>query len=449
MQVTKLSDVGGVAVQGVDLSESRTPDEDAELMQLYDVHGLVVFKDQKLTKQQLVDAGAPFGGTMIDPPATVRDPEVPGIVVISTRGTTGDVVPEEKEELVGDLEWHSDQWYVTQPNRGKILYGIQVPEEGGKTGFIDNQLTYEALSDELKSRIEGLHVIQSWDRGTSYLERNRGYRIGGDKEMVAGKFKDVVFPLVYQHPKSEKKILNFDPLYSAGILEIPGPGGDAILQQLRDHVLEEKFQYWHRYDVGDAVLWDNWRFIHASSGTPGKYARTLWSIVIDKGPAFGYELSSDKKERAKARRMALVNAKDSKETLACRICRLYLDYVKSQDVEGLWDLFPKGTHYNGPDGGLLDDPDTIAAGYARGFANMGKPWQFKMERVLPFDGEYGCLLEFGHRTNEPGADFTLSAVDHIEVNAEGHITRFLPFFASTEIPRVLENINKHKTQEHA
>ena len=75
-----------------------------------------------------------------------------------------------------------------------------MPEDGGKTGFIDNQLTYEALSEPMKAKVEGLHVIQSWDRAEAYLARNRGYRIGGDKEMVVGKFKDMIYPLVFAHP---------------------------------------------------------------------------------------------------------------------------------------------------------------------------------------------------------------------------------------------------------
>ena len=447
MRVEKLSDAGGVSVEGVDLAAPRNAETDRALMRLYDEHGLVVFRDQKLTKQQLVDCGAAFGGTMIDPPATVRDPDVAGIIVISTRGTRGDIVPEDKEALVGDLEWHTDQGYVPNPNRGKILYSVQVPEAGGMTGFIDNQLTYEALADEMKQRVEGLHVIQSWDRAEAYLARNRGYRIGGDKEMVVGKFKDQIYPLVYVHPKSGQKVLNVIPLYDAGILELPGPDGNALLAELLAHVLQPKFQYWHRYKVGDAVLWDNWRSLHAASGTPGKYVRTLWSIVIDSGPDFGYPMPEGKNGRAKATRMAVVNAQ-SAEPLACRISKLYLQYVKAQDVEGLRDLFPAGTRYNGPDGQPLDDPDKIAAGYHRGFSNMGTPWQFKLENVLPF-GSNGCLLQFGHKTNEPGTDFNLSAVDHIEVNEQGQITRFLPFFASTEIPRVLENINRHKAHAEA
>lgn len=270
MQITKLSDAGGVAVEGVDLAAPRTPEEDAALMALYDEHGLVVFRSQNLTKQQLIDAGAPFGGTMLDIPATKDDPDVKGIVVISTRGTTGDVEPDDKDALVGDLEWHADQWYVRRPNRGKILYGVQVPEEGGMTGFIDNQRTYEALSDEMKERIEGLHVVHGWDLAAAYLARNKDYRVGGDTEMVTGKFPDVVFPLVYPHPKTGRKVLNMVPLYAGEILEMPGPDGQALIAELREHVLQPKFQYWHRYQPGDAVLWDNWRSIHGASGTPGK-----------------------------------------------------------------------------------------------------------------------------------------------------------------------------------
>jgi taurine dioxygenase len=443
MQVRPLSEAGGVEVEGVDLSRPQSPEEARALLQLYDEHGLVVFRDQALSKQQLVDAGANFGGTQIDPPATVRDPDVPGIVVISTRGAAGDVVPDDKEALVGDLEWHTDQGYVPHPNRGKILYAVQVPEEGGKTGFVDNQLTYEGLSEEMKARIEGLHVIQSWNRAESYLARNRGYRIGGDKEMVSDKFPDMVFPLVYPHPATGKKILNVVPLWDAAILELPGPDGAALLEELKAHVLQPKHQYWHQYRPGDAALWDNWRSLHAASGTPGKYVRTLWSIVIKEGPQMGYAMP--KGERARTTRTAVVNAK-SDETLACRISKLYLQYVKAQDVEGLRDLFSApGVNYIGPDGKALSDPDVIAGGYDRGFRNMGVPWQFKLEQVLPFGGN-GCLLEFGHKTNEPDAQFTLSAVDHIEVNAEGQITRFLPFFASTEVPRVIANINRHKTE---
>jgi taurine dioxygenase len=291
MKIDKLSETGGVSVEGIDLSAPRTPAEDRALAALYDTHGLVVFRDQELSKRQLVDAAAPFGGAMIDVPAIAPDPECPGITVISTRRSDGTVVPEDAEKLIGDLEWHADQCYVPVPNRGKFLYAIEVPEEGGMTGFIDNQATYAALPEATKRRLEGLHVIQDWDQAERYLARNRAYRIDGEAMMRAKQFPEVVYPLVYPHPITRTKVLNVVPLFAAGVLEMPGDEGRALLDELIDHIKQERFQYWHRYRVGDCLIWDNWRSVHAASGTPGRYVRTLWSVVINGGPAIGRYLA--------------------------------------------------------------------------------------------------------------------------------------------------------------
>jgi taurine dioxygenase len=287
MIVRNLSPLGGVEVEGIDLAAARTAEEDRALADLYDTHGLIVFRDQKLTKQQLLDATYPFGGPMIDVPAVVPDPDVPGITVISTRGPDGTVMPDDPEKLVGDLDWHTDQGYVTVPNRGKYLYALEVPEEGGMTGFIDGQATYEALDEEMKQRIEGLHVIQSWDQAERYLARNRAYRIEGEKAMAAGKFPMVVYPMVIRHPNTGKKVLNVPPMWVVSVVEMPGAEGMELVTELGQHTIQSKFQHWHRYRVGDALIWDNWRFLHAASGTPGRYVRTLWSIVIQGGPKIG------------------------------------------------------------------------------------------------------------------------------------------------------------------
>jgi taurine dioxygenase len=290
MQVRRLSDVGGIEVEGVDLSRQQSPEENRAIAGLYNEHGLVVFRDQRLTKQQLVHAADFFGGAMIDPPATTRDPDVPGITVISTRGATGDLVPPNPDEIIGDIDWHTDQGYVTAPNRGKIMYAVEVPEVGGKTGFIDGQVTYNSLSEELRRRIEGLHVIQSWNRAESDRKRNRTYRTDGEKLIVNNAFPDIAYLIAYDHPITGAKVLNVPPLWSAGIMEMRDPEGDALLEELKAHILQPQFQYWHSYRVGDALIWDNWRSIHAASGTPGQYRRTLWQVVIKEGPQLGNPL---------------------------------------------------------------------------------------------------------------------------------------------------------------
>lgn len=287
MRVEALSDAGGVAVEGLDLAAPRAPHEDRVLTELFDEHGLVVFRGQSLSPSQLVAAGRPFGGTMMKKEAITYDPAMPGIVVISTRGPNGDVKPASAEKLVGDLEWHSDQGYLTKPNRGKILYAVEVPEAGGMTGFIDGQRTCKALPASLRRRLEGLHVIQSWARSESYLARNRDYRIKGHDELKTNRYPDLAYPLIYPHPITGRPILNAPPLWSSGIVELPGAAGDDLLAAVLEHIAEPRFQYWHRYRIGDAVLWDNWRFVHAASGTPGHEVRTLWAITLEAGPQIG------------------------------------------------------------------------------------------------------------------------------------------------------------------
>jgi alpha-ketoglutarate-dependent taurine dioxygenase len=119
------------------------------------------------------------------------------------------------------------------------------------------------------------------------VKRNKDYKVGDDKALNASVFPDLAFRMVYDHPVTGAKVLHAPPLWCAGIIEMPGAEGAALLEEVKEHVVQKKFQYWHRYNVGDAVLWDNWRYMHAAGGTPGRYVRTMWSFAIHGN---GYEL---------------------------------------------------------------------------------------------------------------------------------------------------------------
>jgi len=289
MQLKRLSNIGGVEVRGVDLGVPRTAEEDRKLTQLYDEYGLVVFRDQKLTKQQLVDAGRPFGGTALTRAAVSMDSDVPGVSTLSTRGTTGDVMPKAPDERIGHSDWHTDDGYVTAPTRGKILYAVQVPEEGGITGFIDGTTIYNEMPESLRQRVEGLHVLQDWNKVQIYLANARRYAADGEAVLTLNKFPLMSYPIVYPHPISGAKVLNCPPLWTTGIEELPGKEGDDLLAELTAYATQEKFQYWHKYNVGDAMLWDNWRFMHAASGTLGRYVRTMWTVTLNSSATIARE----------------------------------------------------------------------------------------------------------------------------------------------------------------
>jgi taurine dioxygenase len=290
MRIEKLTPTHGIAVSGVDLSQPLPPEISRGLSDLFETYGLIAIRNQELTKAQLVAATEPFGGPEYHPAVDDTDPEVPGVTVISTRGPTGETLPENGAALVGDVDWHTDQAYITAPNRGKLLYAIDIPEEGGLTGFIDGTQTYDALPEATKGRINGLHVVQSWRHAQATIARNRGFRHEGEKVLADDRFPDVAYPMVVAHPHSGNKSLNVPPLWASGILEMPGPEGTALLDELKAHIVRPEFAYWHRYTLGDVVAWDNWRFLHAAGGTPGRYSRTMWSVVIRGGPEIGQHI---------------------------------------------------------------------------------------------------------------------------------------------------------------
>ena len=71
------------------------------------------------------------------------------------------------------------------------------------------------------------------------------------------------------------------------------------------------------------------------------------------------------------------------------------------------------------------------------------PSRFQIDNLLPFKGGAGCLLEFSYFDNKAGK-FVLAAIDHFEVDKNGKVTRFLPYFSSKQAARIIDHVNKIK-----
>ena len=245
-------------------------------------HGLLIIRDQDLSKQQQVEFSRLFGSLAIHPLAHQVDDEVPELLVLDSHGKSGTMEPENPEELAGKIDWHTDLGYVVKPNYAGVLHGKILPPEDGLTGFVDRQATFDALPEGIKAQIDGLTVVQSWRHSQESISKNPAFRSDeGAKVMSLDLFPDLGFPLVVSHPMTGRKILNVSHMWSSRIVELPDEEGAALLKQLLDHSLEERFVYWHSYRLGDVVLWDNYRMMHAAGGTLGKYRRQMYRTTID------------------------------------------------------------------------------------------------------------------------------------------------------------------------
>jgi taurine dioxygenase len=302
LQTKPVSPSGGVEVAGIDLSQLLSTEVSGTLRGLFDQEGLILLRGQQLTKRQLVDATYSLGEPEIHPLANALDREIPEILIISTHGRDGDVTPQNPDELVGRIDWHTDLAYIPVPNRGALIYAVDLPPEGGMTGFIDRQKTWAALPERLKARAEGLTVVLSWRHAQEGIARNPSFRTDeGAKMLELDRFPDLGAPLVYRHPVNGQKVLNVPPMWSSRVLEMPEEESRAFLDELIAHSLQERFIYWHRYQPGDLVIWDNWRHMHAASGTLGRHRRLMYRTTLKGSVAFGQPLNPAEFVAAQAR----------------------------------------------------------------------------------------------------------------------------------------------------
>lgn len=275
-----LSEAIGTEITGVDLSRPVSDAQRQEIKELFNEAGVLVFRDQVMTKHSLVEAAAILGEAQIHPSEIVRDVEVPEIVTLATKGARGDIEYEDDpERVVGKQGWHNDMGYTAVPSRGAMLFGANLPPEGGLTGFADCAKAYNALSQAMQQTIENLHAIHSM-RYAFTSPQYKDERALNSGTPIENQFPDVIYPLVFSHPESGRKILNAVQQWASDVVEIPGEEGWALLDKLAVHLTQSQFVYWHSYLPGDVVVWDNWRVNHAASGSKAKYARVMWRTTI-------------------------------------------------------------------------------------------------------------------------------------------------------------------------
>ena len=67
-------------------------------------------------------------------------------------------------------------------------------------------------------------------------------------------------PLVRTHPETGKKALYLGRRRkwpSNYIIGLPNDESEVLLDQLWDHATQPKYEWQHKWEVGDTVLWDN------------------------------------------------------------------------------------------------------------------------------------------------------------------------------------------------
>jgi alpha-ketoglutarate-dependent 2,4-dichlorophenoxyacetate dioxygenase len=194
---------------------------------------------------------------------------------ISNLDEHGEIIKSEDRRRMyglGNRLWHTDASFQDPPGRYSMLLAKVIPPIGADTEYADMRAAYDALPDEEKARLEGLHAHHS----IAYSRQTLGFEFSeSEQEALRG----AVHPLVRTIPRSNRRSL-YLASHASKIVEWPVPEGRLLLRELIEHATQPQFVYRHRWRVGDLVIWDNRATMHrARVFDDARYPRELRRVT--------------------------------------------------------------------------------------------------------------------------------------------------------------------------
>jgi taurine dioxygenase len=267
-----------------------------DLRNLWIRQGVLVFRELQ-GEETLITLSNIFGPLWLHPTQENRAKDRPELIEVRASREDAWLTRIDGEVRSMYLPWHSDLFYVDKINHGGILMPVKLPHRLGHTGFIDKISAYESLPAHLKARIEGLHVVYRFDLDTSHQKFGRKHKAEvvqysrvarAVKESIErDDYPDVLHPMVYEQPETGRKVLNVSPWFAIGIYGMRSAEGDALLEEVAQHLTREDNAYYHHWRSDDMVLWDNWRMLHSAVGAPPEEERHLRRTTIGGDYALG------------------------------------------------------------------------------------------------------------------------------------------------------------------
>lgn len=276
LQKLRLSDVLGVAVEGIDLSKPLSEPAFREVERAFWDGQVLAIKGQSLSPAQFVAFARLWGKPEPHVIDTFHHPEAADILILSNRRKP-DGSPAGLAD--GGTYFHTDYSYLDVPARVTMLYSVEVPSKGGNTLFADMYAAYDDLPAPVKARIDDLVVLHHYGNRDDLDEQSRTAASRLSEEQKR-KVTWVKHKLVRTHYGTGRKALYAVSGSSFAIDGLPPEEGVALLDELKAHALQDKYRFSYFYDIGDVLLWDDLATLHSATLTDPNDPRTLWRITV-------------------------------------------------------------------------------------------------------------------------------------------------------------------------
>jgi taurine dioxygenase len=285
--VTRVGANLGAEISGVDL---RQPLSDEVLSAIEDAlveNELIIFRNQEINSQQLMDFGSRFGELTVHPFAP-SGAEAPQLIKFRNDETN--------PPFATDV-WHSDETFRAMPPMATVLCAKEVPAVGGDTVFASMSAAFDGLSDRMQQFISGLEAVHDFKPFRALFSDSDEDR----KELHHFElmYPPQVHPVVRVHPVSGRKVLFVNPQFTLAIRQMDERESRALLDTLFHQALIPEYQFRHHWAPHTIAMWDNRSAQHYAVNDYYPQRRYMERVTIRGGPVTGVERADPESVRKK------------------------------------------------------------------------------------------------------------------------------------------------------
>lgn len=239
-------------------------------------YAVLIFPQQHINEAQHVALGQRIG------PIEILAADRKAVAISNQKPDGGLLGPDSGyyQILRGNEGWHTDSSYMPVSARASILAAEVLPDAGGETQWADMRAAYQALSGELRQRIDGLAAYHSLYHSQAKI----GHQAGTGSSYGLGDQPPPLRPLVKIHPATNVPSL-YIGRHAYGIPGLSEADSEALLTQLVEDACQSPRVLTHSWTPGDVVMWDNRCVLHRARPYDYNQPRVMRHVRVTGDPA--------------------------------------------------------------------------------------------------------------------------------------------------------------------
>jgi taurine dioxygenase len=268
--VHPLSPSIGAEIRGLTLADGLTAEEQSELRHALLEWKVLFFRDQPISKEQLVEFGRTWGKLMV--PSMTKVGPIPELFELA-KG------PEARGE---ENIWHSDQPWQARPPSITILRSVEVPPVGGDTLFSDMAAAYDDLPEDIKAAVDHLEAenvhpvlwgINDYGPAHSLTEE--------ELEERRKQFPPKNHPVIRTHPETGRRAIYVDINHTARICGVDAAESERLMELLCLRAAMPEYQCRFHWENDSIALWDNRSVQHYASSDYWPAVRVMQRMIVE------------------------------------------------------------------------------------------------------------------------------------------------------------------------